>query len=53
MWGPFAGSMFNIVFDYVLMFPMGMGFWGHSGTSALSPVVTMAVCTIPISEPEK
>ena len=46
MWASIAGSMFNIVFDYVLMFPLGMGFAGAALATALSPVVTMAVCSI-------
>lgn len=46
MWASIAGSMFNIVFDYVLMFPMGMGFAGAALATALSPVVTMAVCSV-------
>ena len=46
MWASIAGSMFNIVFDYVLMFPMGMGFAGAALATALSPVVTMAVCAV-------
>ena len=46
MAGSLAGSMFNIVFDYILMFPMGMGMTGAALATALSPVVTMAVCCI-------
>lgn len=39
-----AGSAFNIVFDYVLMFPLKMGFPGAALATALSPVVTISVC---------
>lgn len=46
MAGSLAGSMFNIVFDYILMFPMGMGMIGAALATALSPVVTMAVCCV-------
>ena len=46
MAGSLAGSMFNIVFDYILMFPLGMGMTGAALATALSPVVTMAVCCI-------
>lgn len=45
MFASLAGSMFNIVFDYVLMFPVGMGIAGAALATALSPVVTMSVCS--------
>ena len=31
-------SLFNIVFDYILMFPLGMGMPGAALATALSPV---------------
>lgn len=46
MAGSLAGSMFNVVFDYVFMFPMGMGLFGAALATVLSPVVTMSVCCI-------
>lgn len=46
MAGSLAGSMFNIVFDYILIFPVGMGMTGAALATAFSPVVTMAVCCI-------
>lgn len=46
MAGSLAGSLFNIVFDYVFMFPMEMGMTGAALATALSPVVTMSVCSI-------
>lgn len=46
MAGSLAGSMFNIVFDYIFMFPMGMGMTGAALATVLSPVVTMSVCCI-------
>ena len=42
----FAGSLFNIIFDYVFMFVMDLGFTGAAIATALSPAVTMAVCSI-------
>ena len=39
------GSLFNIVFDYIFMFPMNMGLAGAALATALSPVVTMSVCS--------
>ncbi len=46
MIGSLAGSFFNIVFDYILMFPMNMGLTGAALATALSPIVTMSVCCI-------
>ena len=39
-----TGSFFNIIFDYILMFPLGMGLMGAALATACSPIVTMAVC---------
>lgn len=44
MAGSIAGSAFNIVFDYVFMFPAGLGFSGAALATACCPVVTMSVC---------
>lgn len=45
MIGSLSGSLFNIVFDYIFMFPMGMGMTGAALATSLSPVVTMAICS--------
>jgi len=45
MIGSLSGSLFNIVFDYIFMFPMGMGMTGAALATALSPVVTMTICS--------
>ncbi len=45
MVGSISGSMFNVVFDYVFMFPMNLGFTGAALATALSPIVTMSICT--------
>lgn len=39
-------SLFNIVFDYVLMFPLGMGMNGAALATALSPLVGVAICCV-------
>ncbi len=44
MIGSLSGSIFNIVFDYIFMFPMGWGLAGAALATAFSPVVTMLVC---------
>lgn len=41
-----SSSLFNIVFDYVLMFPLGMGMEGAALATALSPVLGISICMI-------
>ena len=45
MIGSISGSFFNILFDYIFMFPMDLGFLGAALATALSPVVTMLICS--------
>lgn len=44
MAGTLAGSLFNIVFDYVFMFPMGMGLPGAALATAASPIISIGIC---------
>lgn len=44
MIGSISGSMFNIVFDYIFMFPMGMGLTGAALATICSPLVTSLIC---------
>ena len=37
-------GIFNIIFDYVLMFPLGMGMAGAALATGLSPIVSMCIC---------
>ena len=46
MIGSISGSIFNIIFDYIFMFPVGLGFSGAGLATAICPIVTMSVCTI-------
>lgn len=39
-------SLFNVVFDYVLMFPCKMGMEGAALATALSPLVGVGICCI-------
>ncbi|MCD8078389.1 MAG: MATE family efflux transporter, partial [Lachnospiraceae bacterium] len=39
-------SLFNIAFDYIFMFPCGMGMKGAALATGLSPVVSMLICMI-------
>lgn len=41
-----SSSLFNIVMDYVLMFPCGMGMTGAALATAVSPIVSMLVCSL-------
>ena len=43
MWGTVSASMFNIVFDYVFIFPMKMGMFGAVLATSLAPIVSMLV----------
>ena len=36
--------MFNIVFDYIFMFPAGLGLTGAALATAFCPLVTMSIC---------
>lgn len=45
MTGAIAGSLFNILFDYIFMFPMALGLSGAALATAFSPAVTMLICT--------
>lgn len=46
MIGSISGSLFNIVFDYIFMFPMGLGMTGAALATVFSPVVTSLICCI-------
>ena len=39
-------SLFNIVFDYILMFPCGLGMTGAALATGFSPVVGVAICSL-------
>ena len=41
-----AGSFFNIVFDYIFMFPLHMGLKGAALATAASPVISICICSI-------
>lgn len=40
-----SSSLFNIVFDYVLMFPLKMGMKGAALATVLSPVLGITICS--------
>lgn len=41
-----SSSIFNIIMDYVLMFPIGMGMAGAALATAISPLIGVAVCCL-------
>lgn len=45
MLGSIAGSMFNIIFDYIFMFSLHLGLPGAALATAFCPIVTMSICS--------
>ncbi|MDD2980695.1 MAG: MATE family efflux transporter [Hespellia sp.] len=41
-----GSSLFNIVMDYILMFPLGLGMRGAALATAVSPVIGILICCI-------
>lgn len=39
-------SLFNVVMDYVLMFPLGLGMAGAALATAISPIIGILICCI-------
>lgn len=39
-------SLFNIIFDYVFMFPMQMGMTGAALATGISPIVSISICML-------
>ncbi|MEI0604030.1 MATE family efflux transporter, partial [Brachyspira alvinipulli] len=46
MFGMIMGSLFNIVFDYVFIFPLNMGIFGAALATGFSPIVSMLVLSV-------
>lgn len=46
MVGTLAGSLFNIVFDYVFMFTLGLGLTGAAMATAASPIISIVICSV-------
>ncbi len=40
-----SGSLFNVVFDYIFMFPMELGLAGAALATAVSPMLSIAICS--------
>ena len=41
-----GSGIFNILFDYIFMFPLKMGITGAALATAISPIVSMGICCI-------
>ncbi|MEG0277401.1 MAG: MATE family efflux transporter [Coprobacillus sp.] len=41
-----AGTLFNIVFDYIFIFPMQLGMFGAALATGFSPIVTLCICSL-------
>ena len=40
-----SSSLFNVVFDYIFMFPLGLGLAGAALATAVSPIISITVCS--------
>ena len=40
-----SGSLFNVVFDYIFIFPLELGLHGAALATAISPVLSIAICS--------
>ena len=40
-----SGSLFNVVFDYIFIFPMGFGLAGAALATAVAPILSIAICS--------
>ena len=52
MAGTLLSSLFNIIFDYIFMFPMGMGMQGAALATAVSPIVSILITLIHYMSPK-
>lgn len=41
-----VSGLFNIVFDYIFMFPMGLGMVGAALATGISPIVSISICMV-------
>ena len=40
-----SSSLFIVVFDYIFMFPMGLGLAGAALATAVSPIISISICS--------
>jgi len=53
MCGMIAGSLFNIVFDYIFIFPCGLGMFGAALATGFSPFVSILVLLTHLRRPSR
>ncbi|MEG0592889.1 MAG: MATE family efflux transporter [Coprobacillus sp.] len=41
-----AGTLFNIVFDYIFIFPCQLGMFGAALATGFSPIITLCICSL-------
>ena len=41
-----TGSFFNVILDYIFMFPLGMGMFGAAFATSLAPIISLAVLSL-------
>ena len=46
-----SGSLFNVVLDYIFIFPMGWGLPGAALATAISPVISISICSLHFRKP--
>lgn len=46
MFGMILGGIINIIFDYIFIYPMGMGLKGAAIATVFSPVISLLVCSL-------
>ncbi len=46
MWGMLAGTLSNVVLDYIFIFPLKMGMRGAAIATALSPIISLSILSI-------
>lgn len=48
-----SSSLFNILFDYILMFPCGLGMTGAALATGISPIIGIFICSLHFLKKEK
>lgn len=48
-----ASSLFNIVFDYLLVFPLGLGMFGAALATAASPILSLLILSMHRRKPNR
>ena len=46
-----VSGIFNILFDFIFMFPMGMGMTGAALATGISPIISISVCLLHFLSP--